>query len=62
MEGRKEKKTRRYQFAVAPSFGRVFDALCRKTGNTRTDVFVHAVTRVINETVEEGDIIDVERK
>ena len=62
MEKKKERKTRRYQFAVSPSFGRLFDALCRKTGDTRTDVFVRAVTRTANETLEEEDIADVERK
>lgn len=49
MKERKEKKSRRYQFAVFPSFGRALDAFCREMGATRTEVFVAAVTEFIKE-------------
>ena len=49
MKAKKEKKTRRYQFAVSPSFGRAFDAWCLHSGVTRTDMFVNTMARVIRE-------------
>ena len=48
MKVKKEKKTRRYQFAVSPSFGSAFDAFCKETGRTRTDVFTEAVAELIH--------------
>lgn len=47
MKEKKEKKTRRYQFAVSPSFGRAFDAFCDAIGKTRTDVFTETVAHRI---------------
>ena len=48
MKVKKEKKSRRYQFAVSPSFGSAFDAFCKETGRTRTEVFTEAVAELIH--------------